>query len=47
VRPVVVVVGDPGVEFGLGGREVGEDPVRAELGAQGAVEPLDLAGGGR
>ena len=45
--PVGVVVGHPGVELGLGSSEVGEHPAGQELGAQGAVETLDLAGRGR
>ena len=47
VGPVGVVVGDPGVEFGLGAGEVVEHAPGEELDAQGAVEPFDLAGRGR
>jgi hypothetical protein len=42
-----VVLGDPIVQRRLGGREAGQDPIGQELGSQGAVEPLDLARGGR
>jgi hypothetical protein len=47
VRALCIVARDPGVELGLGLLERGEGPPREELGAQGAVEPLDLAGGRR
>lgn len=46
MRPVVVVVVDPGVQLSLRVLKAGEDPVGAELGAElgadRAVEPLDL-----
>src|SRR5665809_143123 len=47
VRPLGVVVGDPGIELGLGGLVRAEREVGQELPAKALVEPLDLAGGGR
>jgi hypothetical protein len=41
--PVVVVVGHPGVDRGLGLIEIGEDLAVEKLAAQRLVEPLDLA----
>ena len=46
VGPVGVVVVDPRIELGLGVLETRKHPVSAELGAQGAMEPFDLAGRG-
>ena len=43
VRPVVVVVLDPHVQFGLGVLDRVEHPPGEELAAQRLVEPLDLA----
>src|SRR5947208_11766406 len=38
-----VVVGDPGIELGLGALDRGEAPVYEELLAEALVEPLDLS----
>jgi hypothetical protein len=47
VRPKRVVSGDVVIERALNVGDGGEDPGREQLVAKGAVEPLDLAGGGR
>src|SRR5262245_7898876 len=47
MRSAFVVLDDPGVELGLRRRHAGERPIGAELGAQRAMEALDLAGRGR
>jgi len=41
-----VVARHPSVELGLRAPQVLEDPAGEELLAKGAVEPLDLSGGG-
>ena len=48
VRPVMVVFAAPGIHCGLGRLDRGERPgVIQEVGLQGLVPALDLAGGGR
>ena len=47
VLAFAVVAGDPGTELGLGPLDRGEGALGNQLGADGRVQPLELAGGGR